>query len=88
MKTIFILIATLFIAVVCETYKKEECIKLMEYLLSVQETSFLEYCKLAAEYCKHTLMPDWCGWFFITYENQIFNAVINKENPDVICKLL
>ena len=88
MKTIFILIAFL-IVVVCETSPSyQECIKLMEYLLSVQETSFLDYCKLAAEYCKHTLMPDWCGWFFITYENQIFNALIHRENPDVICKLL
>ena len=66
---------------------RTECIKLIDYLLSIQETSFLDYCKLAGEYCKHTLFPEWCSWFFITNENAIFNVVINKENPEKICWL-
>ena len=65
----------------------EECIKLMDYLLSLQETSFLDYCKLAGEYCLRTLFPEWCSWFFITYEEAIFNAVITRENPEKFCSV-
>jgi hypothetical protein len=81
-----ILFTTLFAVVVAEE-PYQVCIKLMEYLLNVQETSFLEYCKLAAEYCSHTLLPEWCAWFAITYEDAIFNAIINKENPERFCKM-
>lgn len=69
------------------TDPKQICIQLMDYLLNVQETSFLEYCKLAAEYCSHTLLPEWCAWFAITYENAIFNAIINKEKPEEYCSM-
>lgn len=66
---------------------KQICIQLMDYLLNVQETSFLEYCKLAAEYCSHTLLPEWCAWFAITYEDAIFNAVLSREKPEEFCSL-
>jgi len=69
------------------TNSVEECIKLMDYLLSLQETSFLDYCKLAGEYCLRTLFPEWCSWFFITYEEAIFNAVITRENPEKFCSV-
>lgn len=86
-KVILFTILTVAAGLAVAADPKQICIQLMDYLLNVQETSFLEYCKLAAEYCSHTLLPEWCAWFAITYEDAIFNAIINKENPEEFCKM-